>query len=364
MAIQDIRFSQSSYEFRSLVQWAKELSIPVRTLLHHSSQGHLRLFALPPREADYFSVHADFIGSTTPPAAHAQPISMSAHGVLGLVLANEDIFHLAAGRRVEQPLFSALIRKQAGWAEIVHPIPGRLGSTLRDDGWYIAAYRKIASEEGVQWSMHTPIVAKLAPVSIYARDIDVEEFVERLTSVDFIDDVFVDARIVENLPTYVSGKLCELIKANRLYWPNHKVIDATEKERCRREALTFLKQDFLALCDKKTKPESLLSFAASACDPTLVPQSKSLDWTSATPDILTLLSAAKLFWSAHCRYEQTHETYPARDTIVDFLRFMGMRESNAASSGTTLIRPEGMTTPALPERRTSTLLRPRQALPR
>ena len=102
-------------------------------------------------------------------------------------------------------------------------------------------------------------------MNIYASDINVEEFVERLTSGHFIDDVFVAGRMVEDLPAYVSGKLGELIEANGLYWRNFQDIDPTEKERRQRETLEFLREDFLALCDKKTKPKSLLSFAASTC---------------------------------------------------------------------------------------------------
>ena len=59
-----------------------------------------------------------------------------------------------------------------------------------------------------------------------------------------------------------------------------------------------------------------------------------------TPDILALATAAKLFWSpAHVENDRP-ETHPAREQVVAFLQFMGLTETNAASSGATIIRPE------------------------
>lgn len=157
--------------------------------------------------------------------------------------------------------------------------------------------------------------------------------------------MFPGDRIVEELPTYVSGKLGELIEANRLYWRGYQSIDTSEKERRRSEFLNHLKEDFSQLCDKKSNNKTLVAFAATICDPTLLPESRRLHSTSVTPAMLALLTAAKLFWSAHCQGSQTYETYPNREAVIEFLRFMGLREADAASSGTTLIRPESARTP-------------------
>jgi hypothetical protein len=299
MSIDSLRFSHSEQEFQPLGEWAKRLSIPARTLLHHGSQGDLRLFTLPPREfppreVDYYSVHEDFVRNSASPLPYeAQPISMPEPGVMGLVLANEDCAALASGQKVEQAFFDVIIRKQGVWGNIIQPIAGRLGSKLRHDGWRIAAYKRITSAEQGAWDVHSPVVVKIAAVDIYARDVDVEAFIARLKSYQFIADVFLGDRIVEELPAYVSGKLREVIDANRLFWRNADGIDVPERQRRRGEVLKYLKEDFLGLCDKKTSPTSLLKFAASACDPALVPPSQQLLSTSVTPVMLALLTAAK-----------------------------------------------------------------------
>jgi hypothetical protein len=346
MSLDDLRFSHSEQDFQPLGEWAKRLSVPAKTLLHHGSQGDLRLFTLPPREVDYYSVHEDFVGNGDLSLPYeAQPISMPEPGVMGLVVPNDDLAELAAGRRVELKFFSAIIRKQTIWGNIIQPIAGRLGSSLRPEGWRIAGYKRITSTEQGTWDVHSPVVVKLSAVNIYARDVDVEDFVSRLRSYQFIADVFPGDRIVDELPPYVSGKFRELIDANSLFWRNADGIDAPERERRRGEVLKYFKEDFLGLCDKKTNPTSLLKFAASACDPTLVPPSQQLLSTSVTPAMLALLTAAKLYWSAHCKYGQTRETYPDQEALLSFLRFMGLQEGNTAASGRTLIRPEGVPTP-------------------
>lgn len=299
MSLNDLRFSHSEHDFQPLAEWAKRLSVPARTLLHHGSQGELRLFTLPAREIDYYSVHEDFVGNRDVSLPYeAEPISMPEPDVMGLVVPNDDLAELATGRSVELRFFSEIIRKHANWGNIIQPIPGRLGSKLRPEGWRIAGYKRITTEEQGAWDAHSPVVVKIAAVNIYARDVDIEDFVSRLRSYQFIADIFPGDHIVDELPPYVSGKLRELIEANRLYWRKADGIDAHERERRGGEVLKYLKDDFLGLCDKKSSPKSLLQFAASACDPTLVPPSQRLPSTSVTPAMLGLLTAAKLYWSA------------------------------------------------------------------
>jgi hypothetical protein len=269
---------------------------------------------------------------------------MPEQGVMALILSDSDCAQLAIGQQVEQPLFGSVIRTQGVWGNVIEPIPGRLGSTLRPDGWRIAAYKKIASEGG-NWSVHSPISIKIRAVNVYIRDVDIEDFIARMKSYEFISDIFDGQRFADELPPYVSGKLSELIAANRLFWRKYQDIDGAEKERRKGAVADSLNERFAPLCDKKTNAKALTAFAADICDPTAVPHSQQLPGTSATPGILALVTAAKLFWSAHCIHPQAHETYPSREAVVDFLRFMGLREANAASSGATLIRPEGVETP-------------------
>lgn len=359
MSLDDLRFSHSEQEFQPLSEWAKRLSVPAKTLLHHGSQGDLGLFTLPPRDVDYYSVHEDFVGNAGAPLPYeAQAISMPEPGVMGLVLSKGDLAELAAGRRIEQAYFTAILRKQSVWGNVVPPISGRLGSSLRAEGWRVAAYRNVTSSEQGAWDIHNPVTVKIAPANVYARDVDVEDFLRRLQSYQFIADLFIGNRIIEELPSYVSGKLRELIDANRFYWRDADGIDVLETERRRSEVLKYLNGDFFEHCEKQSNAESLVRFAASACDPLEDPRSELLPMTSVTPSMLALLTASKLYWSAHLKHEQ-RETYPDQEALLTFLRFMGMKKGNTAASGRTLIRPEGVRAPE-PEQNWLTTIRIRR----
>ena len=346
MTLHDIHLNHSELEYQSLREWAKRLSIPAGTLLHHGSQGDLRLFTFPPYAVDYYSVYQpSIVDPTASLRGEAQPVAMPESGVMGLVLEKEDCAQLASGRTVEQKFFSTIIRKAATWGYIIQPVRA-FQSKLPLDAWRIAAYKGITptQEEG-ESPFHSPVVVKISAWRVCIRDVDVADFIARLTSCEFIADVAFERRIVEELPPYVSGKLRELINANRLFWTDSHATNSAEKEERRAEVQNYLKKGFLELCDKKSNPKTLLAFAVAAADPALVPQSQRFPATSVTPTMLALLTAAKLYWSAHCESAPTLETYPGREQIVEFLRFMGLRETNAASSGATLIRPEAVRTP-------------------
>ena len=126
--------------------------------------------------------------------------------------------------------------------------------------------------------------------------------------------------------------------------------------------LKYLSGDFLELCDKQTNPESLVKFAANACDPLGDPRSELFPTTSVTPTMLALLTASKLYWSAHCIHGEARETYPDQEALVAFLRFMGLKKGNTAVSGRTLIRPEGIRAPEPEQDWLTTQLKRRQAL--
>jgi hypothetical protein len=363
VAFQDIRLSPKEQDFQPLGEWAKRLAIPARTLLHHASQGSLRLFTLPSPDVDYYSVHEDFVGNAADPMPYeAQPISMPEPGVMGLVLASDDCAQLAAHGKVAQPFFRSIIRKQGIWGNIIEPISGRPRSTIRPNGWRIAAYKRMNSGNG-EWNAHSPVAAGITPFNVYARDVDIEAFLTGLKTYQFVIPLFQDDHIAEELPKYVSGKLRELFFANRIFWRDATTTDVPERERRRAELKKYLKQEFLEYCDKKSKPESLLAFAADACDPMALPQSQRFHSTSVTPAMLTLLTASKLYWSAHCELGQGHDTYPDQKALLSFLQFMGL-QGNTAVSGRTLIRPEGLGTPEPAPDPLSRLLARRQGLKR
>lgn len=356
MAFNNIRHGDNPFAYDSLRQWAKELRVPARSLLHHSAHGHLPVFALPPHGVDYYAAHENSFESISSAPA---PISITAQGAMGLVLADSDIAKLAAGKLVEVSRFNGLMRKNYGWPEITPPTPDRSDPSIRDDGWRIVAYRRAQAADASE-NTNKPLTLKITPSKLYVRNIEVAQFAQQLLAGQFVADLIVTGKVVEDLPPYVSEKLQEMVDANRLYWHNHLDIDIPEKERRQVETWKYLNQYFLEKCDKKTRPDSLLSFAADACDPSGVPATQRLGASSVTPDLQAMLTAAKLFWAPYCSYEASRATYPEREFIVDFLRFMGVRQANMASSATTIIRPESVNTPS-PERRLSTLLRPRQA---
>ncbi|MEO7068062.1 MAG: hypothetical protein ABI114_14210 [Rhodanobacter sp.] len=345
MTLDEIPLSHSEQEFRPLGEWAKRLSIPAETLLHHGSQGDLRLFTSAPRGVDYYSVYQPFVGNPKIPLdGGAQPVLMPESGVMGLVLGEEDCARLASGRTVEQKFFSTIIRKTMTWGNIIRPVRP-FGSELPTDAWRIAVYKDSISAPGGESPFHSPLSVKIPAWNVYVRDVDIEDFIARLKSCEFIADLACEGRIVEEVPSYISGKLSELINANRIFWSDSPAINSAESEKRRGRVESYLKEHFSGLCDKQSNPKTLLAFAASAADPALVPQSRRFPATSVTPDMLALLTAAKLYWSAHCVVAPTRETYPSREAIVHFLRFMGLRDTNTASSGATLIRPEGVHTP-------------------
>lgn len=353
MSFKNIRSGDNPFAFESLGQWAKELGVPARSLLHHSANGHFPVFTLPPRDVDYYLVHEEFLGR---PVLDPGPAPMlSAQGAMGLILNNRDVTALAAGKHVEISEFHALIRKSLGWTEITPPIPDKSGRPDRNDGWQVIAFRRAPE-------MSAPVKLKITPNALYVRNMDVAALAQSLLSGQFVEDLLVAGKVVEDLPPYVSHKLQELIDANRLYWRNHLDINPSERERRRSETKRYLQENFRAHCDKKSSPMSLLSFAAYACEPSSDPESQQLSESSVTPHLLALLTAARLFWSPHLSYEAGHPTYPGRESMEDFMRFMGVRNQNMPIAATTVIRPEGVPTPVKPKPFADRLLKRRQAL--
>lgn len=363
MTLKDIRQGDNPFAFESLGHWARELQIPIRSLLHHAACGYLQVFALPPHEVDFYAIHEEFAADpASAPAGTAR--LLSAQGALGLIFEEADLFQLAAGELVKASRFYALIRKNAGWTEVVPPIPDRSDASKQELGWRVVAFRRAAAENTAHQSIPDPVSLRITPTSLYVRNMDVAMFAKCLLSGEFVNDLIIKGVVTEELPEYVSGKLREMADANRLYWRGYRDIDLPEKERRRTETRKYLQEDFWKLCDKKSNPESLLGFAADACDSASVPESQRLDTASATPDLRAMLTAAKLFWSPHWIYKAGNATLPNRASIEDVLRFMGMRKTNAASSAATILRPEKEIVSTLPERRATTLLTRRQALPR
>jgi hypothetical protein len=341
MTFQDVRPSQSEQEFQTLAVWAKRLCISTGALLHHGAHGHLELFTLPQFAVDYFFVHEDFVSASHAATPYeAQPVLIADKNLMGFILTVSHCATLAAGQKIKGPLFQELMRKATQWVNILPAIPGRLGSKLRANGWRVAAYKRAVLPENGQWPEYSPTALTISASNVYIRDVDVQDFINRVKSFRFIDDLFVDNEIASELPSFVSGKLSEMVVANRAFWKDSRGLNPNQREVRRAEVIDFLKGDFAKLCSKMSKPKSLIKFAAESCDDSLLAKSQQLPTSFVTPALLALLTAAKLYWSAPSAHPSIPEMYPNPEYIISFLRFMGVTTQNGAAFGRTLIRPE------------------------
>jgi len=53
---------------------------------------------------------------------------------------------------------------------------------------------------------------------VLVRDVDLKAFIRSLTSYEFISDLYQDKKLVDEMPSYVSEKLQEIVFVNRVYW--------------------------------------------------------------------------------------------------------------------------------------------------
>lgn len=355
-SFKSVQFSPSMTAFRSVAEWSNVLNLPVGAIIYHSNECHIRVFMQLSWDADFCSFDASSFSQQEPTDA----IKMTTAGVIGLVLTPEDIRKLAAGNLVRTSIFSALLRKNYGWIEMVAPIVHPWNISLPPENRRIGIERPVPQSEG---NSECPSLYEFAisPTGACILDQDMERFREHLYHGGFTNDIFFDSKIVEELPPYVSVKLKELIEANRLYWRNYVDADTAEHDRRRARMREYLQEDFIANCDEQTSKEGLLEHAIRFADPTAVHESKRLQPSaSATENLLILLTAAKLFWAPHLACNHSYETYPDRDAMAAFLRFMGMSSSNAATAGVAIIRPEGIDKPPRPLKGTIRLTKKRQ----
>lgn len=350
-AINELGNYERENECQPLQTWSKRLFISPASLLHHASQGHLTLFVIPRfHGAAYFSAHEDLIGEgqehSSPLGSGeviSQPVYLGPRDELyGLVLSAEDCSQLANTGTTEATRFDAVFRKHFGMVRRDNPIPGRLGNPLRPEGWRIVGYREGEGGEPVDPS-HSPLITEhLNWKNVYARDVDIAAFFDRLNSWQFIEEFHADGGVIEDVPLYVSAKLDRMIEINRNLWRAHAKLGGDEKTKQRQYAEKQLLETFEDLQDKKKagNPLELAKFAADICD--RAQASLPNDWKYyVTPRLLTLITAAKIFWSAPHVKLKDPLSHPDRSDVEAFLRAAGFRGKGEASAATTLIRPEG-----------------------
>lgn len=371
----NIELRCNAREFRSLGEWERHLSIPARTLLHHGLQGEFKLFIRRPLLAvDYYVVRDDLFGPTDQMSDRVISSSsfresiqkLPLDEIIGFIPDRDTLANLASQSHVEVNSFDSVICRNLTWDKFRGLVPSSAGHTLSPAGWRIAAYaRKTICENlnevgsdaamaSIEEKIPNPIPIKILPNYISIRDTDIQAFISRINSHEFISDLYSDGKITEELPTYISGKLSEIIAANRYFWRNRQRIDKNEENRRRQQTIEYLNKPkelrpsdsespsekrFYELCNKQSNPKSLTEFAARICDPSQSPSSKQSK-SSVTPTILALLSAAKLYWSSPNINYLVHETHPKVLDVASFLRHMGVNETNAAGKGVAVIRPE------------------------
>ena len=346
----NLEFRQSRREFRSLQEWEQRLSIPARTLLHHASQGRLNLFVRPPAMAvEYALFRADEAAS---PLTQGPFIRLPKDELVGFIPDATILSAMICGQPADIESFNTVICDNLSWDGIRGLFPSTYGHTFQPFGWRIGIFRPLEAHESPNETAapdlsHAEIDGRcvtrcsfaIRPDHVCIRDVDVRTFLDSLQSHDFISDLHKSGAFTEEFPAYISGKLKEIIEANQVLWSKWEGLGADVRDRKRAASVEYLSTDFRSLCKKGTSPDALVKFAADVCDPSTVPESRRIG-SSATPDMLALVTAAKLFWSPVYIDSGRPETHPAREEAMAFLRFMGMTATNAASDGVTIIRPE------------------------
>lgn len=346
--LHDIEFRQGAREQRSLREWEQRLSIPARSLLHHASQGRLKLFVQPPPKAVEYALFR--VDEDASPLTQGPLIRLPKGELVGFVPDARTLEALLSSNPVEIESFDTVICNNLSWDCFRGLFPSTSGHTFRPVGWRAGVFRILdgcgASDEANAADLLSidgrSVIQDsfvVRPDHVCIRDADTKRFLVSLTSYSFISDLFDCGTFKEELPPYISGKLKEMIEANQVLWRKHEGLGSDERVRKRAFTVEYLNDKFRSFCKKGTNPDSLVKFAADACDPSSLANSRKLE-SSVTPDMLALVTAAKLFWSPINVQNDKPETHPTRDEIVAFLQFMGLTGTNAASHGVTIIRPE------------------------
>lgn len=282
--------------------------------------------------------------------------------VIGFIPDQSTLSTLINGETIEIDGFDTVVCKNLSWDVIRGLYPAQYGQTFKPAGWRIGILRPVGSTDQpvqdsssildffeVNGNRFTPGTFKIRIDNVAIRDAEIDAFINKLQSGKFVFDLLANGEFEKEIPPYISGKLKEIIEANRTIWHDYKDLDLEAREKKRAETREFLKKGFRLLCKKGSSPKSLMKLAQDVCDPTIVPESKRLA-IGTTPDLLALITAAKLFWSPSYIHHDNPKTHPTREEVMAFLRGLGLTEQNNASSGVTVIRPEAASDEKVGER--------------
>ncbi len=387
MAIKDVRLSEDEYAFSSIAQWAEQLEIPAAYLLHHASTGALSTFFIPSpnlvalRYVDTSQLDLASFESDTPPVLASEALQRPLYtelALFGIQLEPAQCAALASGKEIRAAFFDHVMMRG---------LPHMAFFSSRIDAWNremppgtrIASFSTVypgfldpdqssrsvsASLMSSHWNRtpeeyaRTPVAHLVKPSDVLVRDVDIRRFIHSLTSYAFISDCYHEKRLADDMPSYVSEKLEEIVLVNRVFWKEKKKETETETEEKKEEkkkkeksssgltpmevhernarAVAHLNGDFREMCPRTSSPDGLIAFASQVSNPTIRPND---DHPSVTPSLLSLLTASKVYWSPKPIDLHRHETLPEPASVTRFLRFMGLTDDNDAASGAVIIRP-------------------------
>lgn len=374
MTPEELNMSNDDNASSTVEQWSRRLGIPAATLLHHAGRDELKVFFIPPgiytpRYVSTKDIDLGSYDSPKPPPVPATALTGSPYisgRLYGIYLEAARCAELSTAAQARVTFHTEMLQDTLPSIVAINSENNTWGRDLPSDARIVmfpvsapdyftegegegeGEGKKITISQHIDkqaWNrspeeyLRTPVSFLVRAGHVRIRDIDMADFLSRIRTFAFIQDMFDGKAIADSLPDFVSRKLAELIAANRLFWSESAGLNAEEREARRKEVLGYLSGDFKNHCIKQSSPMSLIKFAAASCDPHLVPQMAKISLApSVTPSMLALLTASKLFWAASSTIGGTAD--PDKNVVITFLRSMGIKEKNGAEAGATLLKPE------------------------
>lgn len=349
--------------YYSLAHLAELLPVPVPQLLASAAEGNLELFVRVPDRHGVFSVHVDGIQpddpnvlasrrirNISPLEQEARPFNFGVSGIEGFVLSREDCSKVYLEQLCHQRLFATALRRNGNWIEPQDPVrPNEFHKvkTLDPEGWRVAAYdeqQPILFHSGLGYSK--PAAIELSIDRLYATATAIEAFFDIIDTNVFVSEFMEGGELVEELPPYFSSKLTYLLDGSNAFWRTAKPSDSQKFNAIRTRSIDYFSDaDFHRLFDAGEAAEGMIDAAARFIVPVYARPKASTDELEAsptrfTPEIKSLMAAAKFFWSSPRIKLDVVSSHPKRDEVEGFLRYMGFAKDDAGL-GATLVRLEG-----------------------
>ena len=372
--------------YYTLVELAARLEIPVDHLLEQAAAGWLEVFVRLPDQTTVFSVHEDAIDNDDPLSGiskvvrqvqppdeiDSRPANMANSSIEGLVLTGHDCREIRAKRCIRQRLFPYGLTTKIIWLESVDPhTPNAFhpNKRLGAGGWRLACYSRYAPMPflpGIGYAQ--PMGIDITPANLLVTMRSVETFFDNIDTNKYVEELLCDGKVVSERPPFFSKKLNYLIDVNEQCW-RMRTPDSSKEDlsASRLQAKKLMADDaFRSLFGKTKASDIVVDAAISFITPVFARKNSTEAGREAapghiTPEMLTLIAAAKLFWGPSHVDVSVVDTHPRKQQIDPWLRRMGLKD-NDASYGTTILRPEaaafGRPIPKATKKRSPKLRRP------